>query len=89
MSKKKKEPKRDIANEIDEFECRIKEVSEEEFWIYKEVRDEGIIPIYEMRNLAEATGLDINKILIISDNYIGLCRKFDKGLINKKKKVLK
>lgn len=84
---KKENVEREKLQDVDEFESRIKDITLEEYEKYKEVRDKGEIPIYEIKKLAEETGITPDKIFIIGDNYSRLNKKFGFKVINKKKKA--
>ena len=91
MSKKKNkqqemEREQERLKEIDWFESRCHDVTREEFERYKEVREEGKIPLYEISNFMKATDLSSDRLFKILNNYHYLVKKFKDPVINKKKK---
>lgn len=90
MGRKKKVAIEEFSEEISsikqyELNRNVKDITIEEFEKYKQIKENGIIPLYEVRQIIEATGLNSYKLTRIMDNYSYLYNKF----INNNKKDLK
>ena len=54
----------------------IETITKEDFLKYKEIKDNGIIPLYEIYNIVQATNLSSRIIMFMGDNYAELLNKF-------------
>jgi len=54
----------------------IETITKEDFLKYKEIKDNGIIPLYEIHNIVQATNLSSRIIMFMGDNYAELLNKF-------------
>jgi hypothetical protein len=90
LGRKKKVVIEEFSEEISsikqyELDINIKDITIEEFEKYKQIKENGIIPLYKVRQIVEVTGLNSYKLTRIMDNYSYLYNKF----INNNKKDLK
>jgi len=83
MSKKKHKHKHEDDNSLDfEFEemleLRTRDITYKDFKLLQNVRENGVIPLFEITNLSIETGLSSTIVLQILRDYTFLLKKFTK-----------
>lgn len=57
----------------------LSQITKKDFLKYKQIKDAGVIPLYEVKNIIQATQLSSNMVLTIMDNYTSLCKSYEDG----------
>lgn len=57
-------------------ECKIEDITEQDFQSYEEVRESGVTNMFMITTVSELSGLDREQILCIMKNYGELCKKY-------------